>query len=54
MSLITITDNFGTNGNEIAGAVALKEEKNRASEIVINVDGIFYVNNKLSVLPYHL
>ncbi len=39
---------------EIAGAVASKEEKNRTVEIVKNVNGIFYVNNNLSVLPYHL
>jgi osmotically-inducible protein OsmY len=43
-----------TGSVEIAGAVASKEEKNRAAEIVKNVNGIFYVNNKLSVLPYHL
>jgi osmotically-inducible protein OsmY len=43
-----------TGSVEIAGAVASKEEKNRAAEIVKNVNGIFYVNNQLSVLPYHL
>ena len=39
---------------KIAGAVASKEEKSRAAEIVKKVNGIFNVNNKLSVLPYHL
>ena len=43
-----------TGSVEIAGAVVSKEEKNRAAKIVKNVNGIFYVNNKLSVLPYHL
>ena len=43
-----------TGSIEIAGAVASNEEKNRAAEIVKNVNGIFYVNNKLSILPYHL
>jgi cytidylate kinase len=43
-----------TGSVEIAGAVASNEEKNRAAEIVKSVNGIFYVNNKLSVLPYHL
>jgi hypothetical protein len=39
---------------EIAGAVVSKEKKDRATAIVKNVNGILYVNNNLSVLPYHL
>jgi len=39
---------------EISGVVASKEEKDRTAEIVKKVDGIIYVNNNLSVLPYHL
>jgi osmotically-inducible protein OsmY len=39
---------------EITGVIISKEEKDRAAEIVKNVNGIFFVNNKLSALPYHL
>ena len=43
-----------TGNAEITGVVVSKEEKNRAADIVKKVDGIIYVNNKLSVLPYYL
>jgi len=59
MPLITITDSFGTSGNEIGtanitGVAVSQEEKNRIPEIVKNVNGISHVNANLSVWVYPL